>query len=289
MKIAIDLGHGVGSDRGAVGIISEESVINAVGALVINKLQKMNHTVINVRPDRVTSVSDSLYQRVYLSNSMNVDLFVSIHANVTKGGYGSEIFTYGAKPIKEAVNVLDNLHALGFKNRGIKDSRNVAYVVNHTNAKAMLIEIMFVDSQGDVDIYNRVGAKGIADAIVKGIVGSTVETTETPSTPVQSSNNMSTNLRDWQRAYNNSYGSKISVDGLYGPQTESVTYNAILKQGSRNALVAWLQCRINCEIDGIFGSQTRTALITYQINHGLTGDGVAGHNTWLSLFKKFYW
>lgn len=289
MRIAIDLGHGVGQDRGAMGIISEESVINAVGTLVINKLQKLGHTVITTRPSNASNVSDSLSKRVHMSNINNVDLFVSLHCNVTPGGYGTEVYTYNGRDLKEAVRVLNNICALGYKNRGIKPSNKVAYVVNHTNAPAMLVEMMFVDSQGDINTYNRVGAKGIADAIVKGITGTTVETTETPSTPVQSVNKISTNLRDWQSAYNNSYGSNISVDGLYGPQTESATYSAILKQGSRNPLVAWLQCRINCGIDGIFGPQTRTALVTYQLNHGLTGDGIAGHNTWLSLFKKFYW
>jgi N-acetylmuramoyl-L-alanine amidase len=30
MKIAIDLGHGVGQDRGVVGVIAEETIINSV-------------------------------------------------------------------------------------------------------------------------------------------------------------------------------------------------------------------------------------------------------------------
>ena len=40
MKIAIDLGHGVGSDRGAVSkYITEEEIINLVGNEVIKKLR----------------------------------------------------------------------------------------------------------------------------------------------------------------------------------------------------------------------------------------------------------
>lgn len=287
MRIAIDLGHGVGQDRGAMGIISEESVINAVGTLVINKLQKLGHAVITTRPSNASSVSDSLSKRVHISNINNVDLFVSLHCNVTPGGYGTEVYTYNGRDLKEAVRVLNNICALGYKNRGIKPSNKVAYVVNHTNAPAMLVEMMFVDSQGDINTYNRVGAKGIADAIVKGITGTTVETAETPNKPIETK--VSTNLRDWQSAFNNTYGTNISVDGIRGPQTEASMRGAIIKQGSSNPLVAWLQCRIGANIDGVFGPRTKASLVAYQLNHGLTGDGVAGFNTWNSLFNNFYW
>lgn len=42
LKIEIDFGRriGSGSDRGAVGFISEETIINSVGTLVVNKLNK---------------------------------------------------------------------------------------------------------------------------------------------------------------------------------------------------------------------------------------------------------
>ena len=58
LKIAIDFGHGVGSDRGAVGFIAEETIINSVGTLVVNKLNALGHTVIEVRPTSASSVGD---------------------------------------------------------------------------------------------------------------------------------------------------------------------------------------------------------------------------------------
>ena len=36
-------------------------------------------------------------------------------------------------------------------------------------------------------------------------------------------------------------------------------------------------------LDGIFGTQTRTAVINYQRSRGLTADGIIGCNTWRSL------
>ena len=36
-------------------------------------------------------------------------------------------------------------------------------------------------------------------------------------------------------------------------------------------------------LDGIFGSQTRNAVINYQISRGLAADGIVGCNTWRSI------
>jgi len=179
MKIAIDLGHGVGRDRGAVGIVTEEEIINNVGRLLINKLKELGHTVIEVRPTSATSVIDSLSQRTTKANSNNADLYVSLHANAG-GGTGAEVFTYKGKELKEARNVLNNLVSLGFRNRGIKG--NPLYVTGHTNANAMLIEVCFIDSQADVNLYRSLGTEKIANAIVKGITGEEIKETESSKT-----------------------------------------------------------------------------------------------------------
>lgn len=36
-------------------------------------------------------------------------------------------------------------------------------------------------------------------------------------------------------------------------------------------------------LDGIFGSQTRNAVINYQRSRGLAADGIVGCNTWRSI------
>jgi len=174
MKIAIDFGHGVGSDRGAVGFIAEETIINSVGTLVVNKLNVLGHTVIEVRPTSASSVGDSLSQRCQKADNNSVDLFVSLHSNAGCG-VGTEVFTYNAKEVPEARAVLNNIVALGFTNRGIKDGSSL-YVVKHPKATAMLIEVCFVDTQSDVDKYNSIGSEAIANAIVNGLIGQTVST-----------------------------------------------------------------------------------------------------------------
>ena len=169
MKFGIDLGHGVGKDCGAVGNIAEETIINAVGSLVISKLKELGHSVVELRPTTANSVNNSLEQRYNKADYYNVDMVVSIHANAG-GGKGTEVFTYKGKEVPQARAVLNNLVSLGFTNRGIKDGSNLA-MVKRPKATAMLIEVCFVDTQSDVDIYNSLGAEKIANAIVNGLTG----------------------------------------------------------------------------------------------------------------------
>ena len=103
-------------------------------------------------------------------------MVVSIHANAG-GGKGTEVFTYKAKEVTQARAVLNNLVALGFSNRGIKDGSGLA-MVKRPKATAMLIEVCFVDTQSDVDLYNSIRVEKIANAIVSGIVGEEVKETE---------------------------------------------------------------------------------------------------------------
>ena len=184
MRESIDLGHGVNYDGGAIGRIEEETIINEVGTLVISKLKALGDEVLSVRPSSATSLGNSLSQRCTASNNFNPDIFVSLHANAG-GGRGVEIYTYGGKNLDAAQRILDNIVALGFRNRGIKDGSKL-YVIRNTIAPAMLIEICFVDTD-DVDIYNRVGANAIADAIVKGLKGTTINTN--PVETVETSKN----------------------------------------------------------------------------------------------------
>ncbi|GAA0081392.1 N-acetylmuramoyl-L-alanine amidase [Clostridium sp. CTA-6] len=178
MKIGIDCGHTMsGADYGAVGIKAESNLTREVGTKVIAKLKALGHTVINCYKDSCSSLNDSLSYRTNTANNNNVDLYVSIHFNCFNGSaYGTEVFTYGGKELPQARKVLNNICALGYTNRGIKDGSNL-YVLKHTKAKAMLIECCFCDNAGDMSKYN---AENMANAIVKGLVGTTVATPNKP-------------------------------------------------------------------------------------------------------------
>lgn len=285
MKIGIDLGHGCAYDGGAVGLIKEEEIINTVGNKVITKLRTLGHNVIECRPSTASSTRDSLNKRCANANNNNVELFVSIHANAG-GGVGTEIYTYNAKQHSYAVNVLNNICSLGFRNRGIKSGNNLA-VINGTSMEAMLIEICFVDTQSDVNLY-RNNIENIADAIVKGLVGTTTHTQATTShVQVNNTSTVNLHLRDLQSAYNHDYGQNIYVDGIRGQQVENMLNRLCLRVGSRGQCVGWLQCRVGAKIDDIFGNETKNKVMEFQRNNGLVVDGIAGRNTFNKLLEIY--
>ena len=284
MKIAIDLGHGVGQDRGAAGIVTEESIINAVGSLVIAKLKALGHTVLEVRPQYANSVSDSLIKRVDLANANNVDLFVSIHANAG-GGRGTEVFTYRGNELEQAREVLNNIVDLGFINRGIKSSN--LFVINKTSATAMLIEVCFVDTKSDVDLYNSIGAEKVANAIVEGVTGQVANVSVTPdSSPTIKAEPVTVRITDcWikrlQQEFNDQLNSGLVVDGIPGPKT--LAGCPVLRYGSMGKITQLLQEKLGINADSIFGNQTKQAVISFQCNNGLVADGIVGQNTWTKL------
>jgi len=168
MKIAIDPGHNCAPDTGASGIRQEDQLSLEVSEKVIKKLRYVGHQVINVLPDYCRSVSDSLSQRVNMANSMEVDIYVSIHFNAFNGRtYGSEVF-FGSRAGKAiAEKVLTEIVSLGFHNRGVKNGLHL-YVIRATKMPAILIECCFCDAAGDMSIYD---AESMADAIVFGLIG----------------------------------------------------------------------------------------------------------------------
>lgn len=112
---------------------------------------------------------------------------------------------------------------------------------------------------------------------------------DSESSSVNETNKISTHLRDWQAAYNMTYGTHILTDGEDGPQTQEALSKALVKVGSKNALVGWVQCRIGAKIDNDFGTLTKNAVIEFQKKYGLVADGIVGKNTFKKLLEVYYW
>ena len=284
-KFCIDCGHTLsGADTGAIGCGKlEQNLTREVGMKVIAKLQALGHTVVNCTVDYASSMSESLAARVNKANNAGGDLYVCIHFNAYNGkSYGTEVFTHNGKELPQARNVLNNIVALGYTNRGIKSAN--LYVINHTNMNAMLIECCFIDNASDMSKYN---AENFADAIVKGLVGTTTSTTTTTNKPTTNTNsNYNPHLKDWQSGFCKVYYA-ISVDGVIGNETKTAMRKAIIRRGSNNCLVGFLQARIGTTPDNIFGANTEQKLREFQANNGLEADGIAGYNTWNKIFELF--
>ena len=287
-RICIDLGHGVGTDRGASSkYIDEETIIDNVGGLVINKLKALGHTVIEVRPSSATSVSNSLVQRVQKANNNNADLYISIHANAG-GGKGTEVYTYQGKEVKEARNVLNNLCSLGFANRGIKG--NNLFVTHYSNMTSMLIEVCFIDTQSDVELYQTIGNNKIANAIVKGLVGTTTTVSNIIRPVEQKATTTSYKAYDiaiLQQELNSQCNANLVIDNIAGPKTLNACI--MVRIGARGNITRWIQNKLNslgynCGVaDGIFGNGTKQAVMKLQQSRGLSVDGIVGKNTWRAL------
>ena len=168
--LAIDIGHNVPYDTGAVGIRREDDLNMLVGNALISKLRERGINVVNCTPNTAKSLNDSLYQRVSTANNCGATLFVSIHHNACPVGYGAEVLCIknnyqDGLSTKVGEAILNELGSIGLKNRGVKDRRDL-YFINNTSMPALIVECAFVDSSLDMANYNP---EKTATAIYKGI------------------------------------------------------------------------------------------------------------------------
>ena len=108
------------------------------------------------------------------------------------------------------------------------------------------------------------------------------------------------NYQDCVRRRTNGFGSKAIVGfGVLSdepaPWPAYLDYPGALQQvGSDGLVVVWLQRTLNdlgfdCgTADGIFGSNTKNAVVRFQTANGLTADGIAGEATWRGLWEALH-
>jgi hypothetical protein len=94
---------------------------------------------------------------------------------------------------------------------------------------------------------------------------------------------------DWQETNTRQWGAlgarvgRLKIPG-FAPEVEY----PLLRIGAKGDLVVWAQERLitagqDVEVDGIFEGRTRRAVRAFQEDHGLTGDGRLGSDTWAQL------
>ena len=172
--VVIDPGHG-GPDPGAIGIggIRETDVVLDVSKKVKDLLAEKG---IKVRLTRNKEIDLDLPPRVSFANRTDADIFVSIHANASRGKRrdinGLETFYYSgwrgrllAKKIqKQIIRV-----SPGSPDRGVRQGRY--FVIRNTRMPAVLVEIGFLTGKLDARrLEKSIHRKRIAYAIAKGII-----------------------------------------------------------------------------------------------------------------------
>ena len=184
MKIAIRRGHNRQA-TGSVGLVNEVIENENILAPTIKYLKQLGHEVLDVSPGDMSSASD-LAHGVKKANDWNADVFVSIHCNKAydtyNGAIGSECLVYSkTDAYKDEVigqRIVNNLGALGFKNRGVKE-RTDLYELKNTKMEAIIVECFFVEATEDVALYKKLGADALGKAIAEGIAGNKVSTPAT--------------------------------------------------------------------------------------------------------------
>lgn len=183
MRIGLNAGHTLsGPGCGTSGVISESQETRRVVARLTDIFKGMGVTVVPCTIDKASSQSAYLQKAVALANQDNLDWFISIHFNndSAKQGKGVEVYTYKGRQYQDAIEVCEHIAAQGFKNRGVKDGSGL-YVVRKTKAKAMLIEVCFVNDPDASNYKNKFDQ--VCNAIAYALAGYVAPAAAKPQAP----------------------------------------------------------------------------------------------------------
>lgn len=166
--VVIDAGHG-GTDYGAIrNEINEKDITLDVAKRVEALLKKQGYMVTMTRAN---DIYVSLADRVAISESSAPDIFVSIHVNSSTKPEITGIETHYYH--QESLNLAQTVHAsiasaIKSNNRGLFKSK--FYVINHTTAPAILIEIGFISNDAErAELVSDKRKQNTAKSIVEGI------------------------------------------------------------------------------------------------------------------------
>lgn len=186
--IVIDPGHG-GYHPGATvtqgGKTYKEKDLNLQIALFL--AEELKSRGYDIKMTRETDVYVSLEQRCEISNSLNADIFVSIHQNSfsSSSASGVEVYYYPGSVLGKAL--AEKLSAsisaeTGLKNRGAKKAN--FYVLRNTKAPAVLVECGFMSNPNELKLLSnpdfqrkiaRAAASAIDDFVVEDLYSSLLE------------------------------------------------------------------------------------------------------------------
>ena len=166
--VVLDPGHG-GSDPGAdCADITEKSITLDVSKRVCDILTKAGY---DVRMTRTDDTFVSLEDRVLFSEQNHADVFVSIHVNASEKPEITGLETHYYR--QESANLANCVHtslasSIPTVNRGLFMSK--FYVINHTTAPAILVEIGFLSNDAErADLLSEKRKQATAKAIADGI------------------------------------------------------------------------------------------------------------------------
>ena len=169
---------------GAADLLDESRENRLVKGELINYLRQYGNTAYDCTEDNGKDKRDVLEKIVKKCNAHTVDFDFSLHLNSGRnddtgdgrpGGVECHISADNKGKKAVAERILSKMEGIGFRRHGSGIViRNDLYVLNHTKAPAILIEICFVDDRDDYNHYMKVGYKTVARAIAEGIMNKTI-------------------------------------------------------------------------------------------------------------------
>lgn len=173
MKIAGRSGHNPYAS-GSAALVDETVEDRKIFLASKKYLEKLN-VFIDCYPGNMKGVEAELMWGINKANLSGAELFYSVHLNKAYDNYdgalGSEVWLNpkaNESTRNRADRILKNLENLGFINRGIKYSSELAEL-NSTNMEAMIVECFFCEAVKDVELYKNLGADVIGFTIANGI------------------------------------------------------------------------------------------------------------------------
>lgn len=180
-SITISSGHGK-KVAGASGILNEVTEARKVVERVAYYLKQLGVKVNVFHDDTSTTVNGNLSTIVNYHNKSSRELDVSVHFNAfksTTAPMGCEVLYYDIKATAASLSK-SIATAGGFKDRGGKERKEL-YFLKNTVKPAILIEVCFVDSKADADLYKK-NFENICKAIAENLAGKKLPA-QAPSKP----------------------------------------------------------------------------------------------------------
>ena len=177
-SVVISSGHSK-HVRGASGVLDEVNEARDVVNQVAAELRSRNCTCTVFHDDVSTTQNANLNAIVNFHNKQKRELDISVHFNAyqsTDKPMGTEVLYVTQESLARQMS--DAIASNGFINRGAK-KRTDLFFLNSTTKPAILIEVCFVDSKKDAEIY-RDNFVGICRSIADLIGGHAVTGTEPP-------------------------------------------------------------------------------------------------------------
>lgn len=177
MFVCVNAGHDRVFDSGAVGLngLREADVTYDVMLMVSEYLEKNGVAVLNIQVDDLGYICR-------VANSEDVDVFVSIHCNAAENrqANGFEVWTsrgetkadlLATEIYKCVEETFPDMYMRKDYSDGDPDKEAGFYVLTHTNAPAVLIELAFISNPVEEELLSNYWFKDtMAMEITRGIL-----------------------------------------------------------------------------------------------------------------------